>query len=261
MRTASSIHGRSLLTIAIGLFALLYPSAVTEVLAQQYLGTNGLIHVPTAEMDSAGVARIGIHYVEKHMIPDGIKLTPERTKFNSLTNYLSITPFRWIEAGYGYTLWKMHYNKDASEGTGFYSKDRYFSLRLNVLYETRYVPSIVVGGNDVWGSGDDGFSASNHYRNYYVAASKHFDLCGHVVGTHLAYRKWKRQSNKKWDGLVGGITYRPQFYTPLRLMGEYDGDGINIGADCLLFRHFLIQASLQKGKYPSGGLCYQINLL
>ena len=31
--------------------------------AQQHVGTQGLIHVPSAEMDTVGVARIGAHYV------------------------------------------------------------------------------------------------------------------------------------------------------------------------------------------------------
>jgi len=263
MKKASYKHITSLSRwiMVTGLFTIYCSFGMGEATAQQYLGTNGLIHVPTAEMDSAGIARIGAHYVEKHMIPDGLKLRPEGTKFNSMTNYLSITPFRWIEMGYGYTLWKFHYNNNTSGQTGFYSKDRYFSLRLNLLYETAILPSVVVGGNDVWGSNDEGLSASNFYRNYYLAVSKHFDLNGHTIGAHAAYRRWYRDYNKKWNGPVGGLTYRPAFLRPLRLIGEYDGDGVNIGADCLLFRHILIQTSLQKCKYFSAGLCFQLQLL
>ena len=42
---------------------------------------------------------------------------------------------------------------------------------------------------------------------------------------------------------------------------EYTGQNVNIGADCLLFKHFRIQTSLQSMKYFSGGLCFQLNLL
>lgn len=232
---------------------------ITTGLAQQSLGTPGLIHVPSAEMDSAGVARVGAHYVDKSMVPD--RMTCDGEKFNSFTNYLSITPFSWIEIGYGYTLWKLHYNRDVNERTGFYTKDRYFSLRLRPLPEGKYWPAIVIGGNDVWGSSDNGQSSSNYYRNYYVAATKHLDLNGYLIGGHLVYRKWKREYNKKWDGIVGGITFQPAFYQPLRLIGEYDGDGINVGVDCEVFRYFLLQASLQKCKYISAGLCFRIGLL
>jgi hypothetical protein len=245
--------------MVISLSFIIYHLSFSQAVAQQYTGMGGLIHVPSAEMDSAGTAKIGIHYVDKHMIPD--KMTCDKEKFNSATNYLSVTPFRWMEIGYGYTLWKMHYNLDKTKHTGFYSKDRYFSLRINPLYETEYLPSIVIGGNDIWGSKDDGQSVSNFYRNYYVSATKHFNLNGHIIATHLTYRKWTKDYNKKWNGLVGGVTYRPQFYQPLRFIGEYDGNSFNIGADCLLLRHILIQASLQECRYFSGGICYQINLL
>ena len=231
----------------------------TTIGAQQYLGTPGLIHVPSAEMDTACVARVGAHFVEQHFIPD--ELDNDQGKFNSWTNYLSITPFSWIELGYGYTLWKFHRNLEPTAKMGFYAKDRYFSLRLRPLEEGRYWPAVVVGGNDVWGSGDDGHSGSNFYRNFYVAASKHLDLGGHLLGGRLAYRKWKLESNHKWNGVVGGITYQPAFYRNLRVIGEFDGNGVNAGIDCELFRYFLVQASLQQGKYFSGGLSLRLGLM
>ena len=233
-------------------------TCVLSLNAQQYIGMQGLIHVPTAVMDSAGVARVGIHYVPKEMIPDGMKLDGE--KFNSLTNYLSITPFSWIQIGYGYTLWKLHRNKDKNQKTGFYAKDRYFSVCLRPLKEGRYWPSLVVGGNDVWGSGDEGESRSNYYRNFYVAASKHFDIGGQQLGTHITYRKWKRDYNSKWNGVVGGVTFSPSFYKKLRVIGEWDGTDVNVGADCQLFKYLLVQCGLQDCRHFTGGLCLYIHL-
>lgn len=230
----------------------------TRLMAQQHVGMAGMIHVPTADFDSAGVARVGAQYVPKTMIPDGMKCDGE--KFNSLTNYLSITPFWWIELGYGYTLWKLHRNKDVTQPTGFYAKDRYFSVALRPLREGRYWPSVAVGGNDVWGSSDNGESGSNFYRNFYIALSKHFSMKGNRLGVHAAYRKWKRDYNHKWDGVVGGVTFNPAFYRPLRLMAEWDGTEVNVGADCLLFKYFLLQTALVNGKYFTGGLSLHIDL-
>lgn len=243
------------------LFILLYICLMLiGASAQQYIGTPGLIHVPTAEMDTAGVARIGAHFIPKVMMPDRMKIDGE--KFDSWTNYLSITPFRWINIGYGYTLWKFHKNKDPKREVGFYAKDRYFSLRFQPIQEGKYWPAVAVGGNDVWGSGAAGESRSNYYRNYYVALSKHFDLWGMVrLGSHLTYRDWKLDINKKWDGLVGGLTLSPTLLPELRLVGEYDGKDVNIGADCTIFHYFQVQASMQQGKYFCGGLCLLIPLL
>ena len=144
---------------------------------------------------------------------------------------------------------------------GFYSKDRYFSARIQPIREAQWWPSIVIGGQDVVGSGDKGESKSNYYRNFYVAASKHYELLGQLVGAHLAYRKWKLDCNDKWNGVVGGLTFQHSFYKPLRLIGEYDGDGVNVGADCTLFRYVMLQASLQKCKYFSGGVCLRVPLV
>ncbi len=224
--------------------------------AQQYYGMGGLISVPSADMDTVPVGHIGAHYLNEHMIPD--KMTLDGEKYNSWSNYLSVQPFRWIEVGYGYTLIKLHKNKDKNAEVGFYTKDRYFSLRLQPLRESKWWPSIVVGGQDVWGSLNKGESQSNYYRNYYVAASKHFDLLEQYIGVHLAYRHWKLDSNKKWNGVVGGLTFQPSFFRPLRVIGEYDGDGVNVGADCNLFRYVMLQVSLQQCQYFSGGVCLRV---
>jgi hypothetical protein len=241
------------------LISVLFLQLTTMAFAQQYLGFQGMIHVPTADMDTVGVARVGAHFIPKQMMPDKMLLDGE--KFNSLTNYLSITPFRWIELGYGYTLWKFHRAKNPANETGFFAKDRYFSVKLQIINEDKWWPSVAVGGNDVWGSSDKGESASNFYRNYFAALSKHIDLGGNLLGGHIVYRKWSRDFNHKWDGVIGGITFQPSFYTPLRVMGEWDGNGLNLGVDCRLFKYFLVQCSLMELKSFSGGLCLYIPLL
>lgn len=229
-----------------------------SVAAQQYTGMQGLMHVPSADMDTVIVAHIGAHYMDQHIVPD--KIAVDNEKYNTWTNYLTIQPFRWIEIGYGQTLLKHHKDLDKSKEIGINAKDRYFSVRVQPIREGKWWPSVVIGGNDVVGSRDDGTSASNHYKNFYVAASKHVELGGQLIGAHVAYRKWKRDYNKKWDGIVGGLTIQPSFYRPLRLIGEYDGDGVNIGADCTLFRYIMLQASLQQCKYPCAGLALRIPL-
>ena len=245
--------GNRIISIMVGLLFALCISA------QQYYGMGGLINVPSADMDTVPVAHIGVHYVNEYMIPD--RMTIDGEKYNSWTNYLTVQPFRWIELGYGYTLQKFHKNGNKNAEVGFYSKDRYFSVRLQPVWESEWWPSVVVGGQDVWGSFDKGESKSNFYRNYYIASSKHFDLLEQYIGVHLAYRRWELDCNKKWNGVVGGLTLQPSFFRPLRVIGEYDGDGVNVGADCTLFRYVMLQASLQKCQYFSGGVCLRIPLV
>ncbi len=230
-----------------------------SVSAQQYIGLSGMIHVPTADMDTVGIARIGAHFIPKAMMPTTMKLDGE--SYNSLTNYLTITPFRWIQLSYGYTLQKCYQDDNPQKKTGFYTKDRYFSIKLQPLQEGKWWPSVVIGGNDVWGSYDSGESYSDFYKNFFIATSKHIDIKGNIIGGHLTYRKWDKEFNHKWNGVVGGVTFQPKFYRPLRAIAEWDGNEVNIGADCLLFKYFLVQCALLDFRHFNAGLCIYYPLL
>lgn len=230
--------------------------------AQQYTGMTGLIHVPSAEMNKEGDARIGVHFINKHQTPDE-GFSYDGKKYNTFSYYLSITPFSWIELGYTCTLLKQ-VNSPIYDGHGYEEKDRYFSLKLQPLKEGKWHPAIAVGCNDI----SDSYSLFNFdndavealFGNYYVTASKHFFWKSERIGIHIAYRHFVKDYNSKWNGIVGGITYNPSFAKNLRVMAEYTGNEINVGADCLLWKHLLLQFVLQEGKYFSGGLCFQTNL-
>lgn len=228
--------------------------------AQQYLGTSGLIHVPSADMDSVPIVRAGVHYLPQEMMP--AQITFENERYNSGTYYLGITPFRWIEIGYSRMLLKLRKaptNMENPPSSLFYGTDRQFSVRIQPLREGRWWPSVVIGGNDIWGS-RGGSSDSFYFRNYYLAVSKHLDLSGWLLGGHVSYRRFKDDNNAKWNGVVGGFTLRPSFFRPLKAICEYDGDRVNIGMDCLLFKHLQLQTSLIDCRYFTGGACVIINL-
>lgn len=250
---------RYFLIMTLALFAFLSASA------QMYTGMSGLIHVPSAEMNDEGEARIGAHFLNK-------EFTPANFSYHTMNHYLSITPFSWIEIGYACTLMK---SNKAGEGEpprmSYNQKDRYFSVKLRPLKEGRWYPAIAIGANDPYGTTfgkgtvyEDNTAMkvkSRYFANFYVAATKHINLKGHSIGFHLAYRHWKRDYNSRWNGVVGGITYQPSFQKNLRVIAEYTGDDVNVGFDWRLWRYLLIQASLQDGKHFTGGLCFCVNLL
>jgi hypothetical protein len=248
--------GRQLM---MGLMLIVGLLSSSPVSAQQYTGMTGLIHTPTAVMDSAGTARIGMHYLPTAMMPD--KFVFEGEKYATTSWYISYTPLKWIEIGYTFTLMKFHKNLNPAHETGFYSKDRYFSLKLQPIQEREgcWWPSVAVGGNDVWGQ-HDGESGSFYFRNFYAAASKHVKVNPLIIGAHLSYRYWDKDYNKKWRGVTGALTLQPTFYDQLRLIGEYDGHSVNIGADCALFNFLLLQASLQQCKHFAGGVCLKLHM-
>lgn len=226
-------------------------------LAQDYDGTTGMIHVPTAEMAPAGEARIGAFFLNGRFLPDGMQFAGK--KYNSFNHFLAITPFSWIELSYVCTLLKAGEKQANGEEIGRYDmKDRHFSVRLRPLKEGKWWPAIVLGTQDPFRTNTMG---GIYFQNYYVAASKHWQKKGHELGFHLTYRHFPQAQNAKWEGLAGGITYRPSFYRNLRAMVEYTGSDVNIGIDCLLLRYVFLQASLLNGKYFTGGICLKVNLL
>lgn len=235
------------------LICCLFPFTLS---AQQYAGMTGLIHVPSAEMDSAGDARIGATFLNKEFTP--LHPQVEGHKYDTFDFYLSLTPFWWIEGAFVMTLQKgMEKNGGWAYTHRFVQKDRYFSLKINPLREGKWWPAVAVGVQDLF---SDKKMGKCYYRNYYLALTKNLKFHGNTLGATLVYRKYSLDYNKKWNGLVGGITFRPSFAKDLRVMAEWTGCNFIIGADYLLFKHIIIQASLQDGKYPNAGLCYRVNL-
>lgn len=231
--------------------------------AQQYTGTTGLLHTPTAEMDSAGDVRLGGQYLPKEMIPGRGQIG-----YNTSTWYMSITPFSWIEIGYAILLEKGTHG-DGTKDIHWCHKDRFFSVKIRPIEEGEWWPAIAIGCNDITsikkgntfkrksGSTDGGVQL---FQNYYASATKHFDVGAGTLGATLSYRWWKNDFNKKWNGVTAGVTFQPDFYDKLRVIGEYDGDGVNVGADCRVFKFLLLQAGLYDCKHFTGGACFIINL-
>lgn len=229
--------------------------------AQQYTGISGLIHVPSADMHHEGDAGFGIHFLNKNMLPD-VGFLYQNEKYNTYDYYLSITPYSWIELSYICTK-----RMDVVDDKPVYRrKDRNFSLKIRPLKEGKYWPAVAIGCNDIGSSVASIITSNNdnvqlYFQNYYVAATKHFELGGNELGVTLAYRYYTRDYNSKWNGLVGGLAFRPSFFPQARAVVEYTGNEFQVGVDALLFRHFFLQASLKDFKYPNIGLCFQMNLL
>ncbi len=238
---------------------------------QQYTGMSGLIHVPSAEMDDEGSIRAGTHFMNKHFLPnrafDLNEKFPllEKGKYDTFGFYMSITPFSWIEISYTITLRKSnHSNKGNDYNMSYCRKDQYFSIKLQPLREREWLPSIAFGINDPITRAPQknvrDINLNQHFSNYYIAATKHFTIGQQEFGLTVVYRKFKRKYNSRWNGLVGGITYKPSFAKNFRGLVEWTGCDINIGVDCVLWKHLMLQLSMQDGRYPSGGICYTTKL-
>lgn len=230
--------------------------------AQQYTGTSGLIHVPSAEMHPEGSAFIGAHWIDKHMMPDVGFRDVAGEKYSTYDYYLALAPFKWIEFSFVNTE-RLDYN--TGHLSDYTHKDRSASLKIRPLAEGKYYPAIAIGCNDLGTSAFKKASQQDsvqlYFMNAYIAATKHFNFSAGEVGVTLAYRRFLRDYNAKWNGLVGGVTFRPAFFPQARAIVEYTGNEFLLGVDALLWNFLRLQASLKDFQYPNFGLALQFNLL
>lgn len=228
--------------------------------AQEYNGTTGLMHIPTAETDSAGTFRGGGMFINKRFTPN--QLIRNGAKYNTFTYYIGITVWSWLELSYAAALLKMNKSYDPNEPMGYYNEDRRVNVKLRPLKEGRWWPAIAIGCDDVgrFERIKTQQLGNNYFQNFYIAGSKHLDLKGNELGIHLLYRYYSQDMNRTRRGIAGGVSFRPQFYRDLRLMAEWDGECVNVGADVLLWRHLYIQAGLTNAKYIVGGVSYHYRI-
>lgn len=245
---------RNLSALCVLILAASLPAGTAS--AQEYNGITGLLQVPSAETDSAGTFRGGATFLHEEFLPEQL---PRKNTFGYV---VGITGFRWIELSYGATLLWMHKGGKKEAKMGYYNEDRRVNVKLAPLYEGRWWPGIAVGMDDVgrFKRFREGVNGNNYYQNIYIAASKHFDIRGYELGAHLAYRYYSSDVNSGRRGLAGGVTFRPGFYRPLRFVVEWDGLGVNAGADVLLWRHLFVQAALVHGQGFTGGLGYHYTI-
>lgn len=224
--------------------------------AQMYSGMAGLIQVPSAEMDSVGDARIGAHFLNKAMLPNSGSFMIGGSKYNSFDAYLALTPFWWVEMSFVMTFEK-------GDGAGGHphriaQKDRHFNVKFNPLREGRWWPALAVGMQDCFSYCND--EHQGLFTNYYVAATKHVMIGAQEIGGTLVYRHYESAADHGWNGVIGGITYRPSFARNFRAVVEWTGCQVNVGVDCVLWKHLVAQVSLTDGKRISGGMAYKVNL-
>lgn len=249
-------------------------TSIGVIYAQQYDGMTGLIHVPSAEMDTVGQVRIGGHYLDGNMTPEHRYWMDHGKKYNTGSIYMSITPFSWMEIGYTMVIFKVTDTEYVHDKDGYNRKDRHFSVKFRPLKEGKYWPSVAIGASDFLNSkflknspnDDTSHTSNDFFRCFYLTLSKGFEFGGNRISATAAYRTYTADYNHRWQGVVGGLVWQPWFarghkvLSDMRVIAEWDGCEVNCGIDVTLWRHFILQASLQNGHNPSAGLCYTVNL-
>ena len=224
-----------------------------HIQAQYMLGTTGMMNIPTADRQKPGTVMLGGNYLPKQMMP-------ARFDCNTGNYFVSISFFSFLELAYRETLIKGDY---VSSKPKYNQQDRSYSIRLCVWKEGKFLPGIALGANDP--IADKG---ANTFQSYYGVITKGFHLGGeHYLSASLGYYlEGGKNSNTKWfgnkyKGVFGGISYIPAFCKELKMMAEYDSDGVNVGAAVRLWKHLSMHAFTHDFTCVSGGIRYECTLI
>ncbi|MBR3624885.1 MAG: YjbH domain-containing protein [Bacteroidaceae bacterium] len=265
---------RNFLYITVFIIFSVFP--ICNVSAQYYVGTTGLLHMPTADMQKDKTVMIGGSFLNK-------KVIPVHWTYDTFNYYFDITIFPWLEISYDLTLHKGLPNSYWPKRTWgkFVNQDRQFSARFRLWKEGWYydwTPQVVFGTNDPGSHEDHGGGGiiidddnnTNHFTRFFLAATKHliFDGIGEI-GAH-AVLIYSREDYNYFTRPAVGANFEIQlletdkwqkWVNGLNLMGEFDGEGINLGASYKIWRDNInVIVELHECKYFSGGIFFKLHL-
>lgn len=266
--------------------------------AQQLVGTTGLLHAPTADMQPYKTFIMGANQIRNSTTSRHFWAPDKHHTYNY---YVNITPFPWLELGYTCTLvWAYHgssYFPEKVWGT-YANQDRSFYGRIRLWKEGWYnewFPQVVLGLDDPathsgYGGGDivsTGEGGNNYLTRYYLAVTKHFYYVGYgILGVHASAIAGRSKSDSYYKRPALGVNFRvqtleggeglfcgepfcwQQILNGVNLMAEVCPtpeyrpvrEVVNVGMDYQLYNdHVHVVAELNNGKHFNWGVQYRVH--
>lgn len=209
--------------------------------SQSIEGTSGLMKIPSAVMKSDGTFIAGANYLPA-------EITPAEINYDTGNYFFNLTFLPFLEFTYRQTLLRFE---------GNHNQDRSFDIRLRLIKESKFLPAIVAGGNDLLSSTPG--IGSRYYNTIYGVATKHVELNKNRIGFTMGFGcGGVRKENL--NGFFGGISLIPAFLPSAKIMAEYDTKVVNAGAEVLFFKHLYLIGMAYDLKYFAGGIAYRIYL-
>jgi len=206
-----------ILTPVIGLIIIAQPG----IAAISITGTTGLVDVPTARIIPDGKIAFGIGYTDREYSLRG----PE---YAQVAYYVTAGYLPFLEASLRIT------NFPGKMDAGAYGslKDRMASVKLRIVNEGRYLPSVLLGIHDMLGVHSTRDPAESvNFNTAYIVMSKsiHLPLI-RVLDVHLGYASDLMMKGARHHSMLGifvGLERKLGRY--LTVMGEYDTRKYNVG--------------------------------
>lgn len=248
MKQTEAITKDKSLYLLKGIILFLILILTTSTIRAQYsLGTTGQFMIPTAEMQETGTFIGGANFLPEDM-------TPTVFGFPTMNYFVDFTLFSFIEFAYRMTLLKM---TTGAGKTGYHNQDRSNTIRIRPMKESRYLPAIVVGADDLLTEG-----ATPYWGAYYGVLTKTVSWrSGHQLALTGGWYFHHGDQPIYNEGFFGGVRYTPSFCRELKLMAEYDTHGWNVGAAMRFWKHLSVHVFTREFTNVSAGLRYECTLI
>jgi hypothetical protein len=230
---------------------LLFFSTWMQGMAQSLTGTTGLISVPTANLAKDGEVLLGASVGNR-------KYNVRYSKFHEYAYFVTIGYLPCLEVSLRLQRNYQYVRSDGitTQGIG----DRMASVRLRILKEKKYLPSVVLGTHDFLSA--FGKSTQVVFNNaLYAVVSKNLrPPCSPVrFGLHAGYgTDWMTARHHDLVGFFGGISLEAGNW--MTVMTEYDTEKFNIGAAFHFFGHVQVLLALKNFDTFAGSLSYSFRL-
>ena len=210
--------------------------------AQPTAGTSGLLNSPSASMPDDGTFTAGFNY-----LPDIVTPQP-KFNYDTFNYYAGMAFLPFLELSFRMTLLK------SQSEDGFFNQDRSLAIRLRLFKERKWLPSVVIGGNDLYSTT---LSGRKYFKSLFIVGTKSFEIGKNVTGISLGYAPGAF-IDSSISGVFGGITFSPASMRSLSLIAEYDTKYFNAGASILILRHIFLYGFAGGLKQFSGGIAFRL---
>lgn len=209
---------------------LLFSSSIS---AQSLTGTRGLIKAPTARMYESGTLAIGMGYVpSKFFKRTHGEFRGLRTGNSGLNTFITLTPLPFMEIMFRYSH---ELNREISFKTKYFP-DRMFTARFKLLNESKKIPSIVLGLQDISAITETTCEACSNFTATYLVGSKIFKYNDFSFDVSLGYAAdLIRLPAKDFKGFFGGVEIKHNEFKQAQLLIDYDTTSLNIGLQGYFF--------------------------
>jgi len=221
-----------------------------SVNAQSITGMPGYIHIPTANFNPDGTLYLGSSFLPKKY------LSYTKEKYDAIAFYSSLTFLPFLEVNFRATrILNLPHNIN-------YTADRMPSIRIRLLKEQKYLPSIVIGIHDFISTTDNG-TARNFGATYLVMTKKYTHPAFPInIEISIGYgTDWLNSNHNEFLGLWGGMAIKYNKWDYFSLLTEYDGKTTNTGVQLAFFKHLYFTAGLLNFDSFTGSVSYHLNLI